>query len=93
MCILISLCSLAKFDLANRRVCKPIHPHTFYAPLLVFDKTLAQPDFAGVNCSRAVMSVFYFYSPVLTRSLIFCNFELLCRSVECIFFRYPNLEC
>ena len=29
---------------------------TFYAPLLVFDKTSAQPDFAAVNCSDAVMS-------------------------------------
>jgi len=43
--------------------------HTFCAPLLVFDKTLAQPHFSVVNCSEAVMSLFY--SPVLTRSLTF----------------------
>jgi len=43
--------------------------HTFYAPLLLFDETLAQPHFAVVKCSDAVMSVFY--SPVLTRCLIF----------------------
>jgi len=35
---------------------------------LVFDETLAQPDFAVVNCSDIVLSVFY--SPVLMRSLI-----------------------
>jgi len=29
------------------------------------------------------MSVFY--SPVLPRSLMFFSYELLCRSVECIF--------
>ena len=34
-----------------------VQPHTFYAPLLVFDKTLAQFDFAFVNFSDAVMSV------------------------------------
>jgi len=38
-------------------------------PLLVFDKTLAQPYFAVVNCSDVVMIVFY--STVLTRILIF----------------------
>jgi len=57
------LCSLAKFDLANRGLRQPILPHT-YARLFVFDKTLAQPDFAVVNGSEAVMSVFY--SPVLS---------------------------
>jgi len=62
------LCSLARFDLVNRGVRQPIQPHT-YARLLVCDEILPQPDFAVVNCSDAVMSVFY--SPVLTRSLIF----------------------
>jgi len=63
------LCSLARFDLANRGARQPVQPHTFCAPLLVFDKTVAQPHFAVVNCSHAMMSVFY--SPVLTRTLIF----------------------
>ena len=63
------LCSLVRFDHANRGVRQPVQPHTFYARLLVFDKTLAQPHFAVVNCSDAVMSVLY--SPVLTRSLMF----------------------
>jgi len=41
---------------------KPIQPHTFYARLLVFDESLAKPDFAVVNCSDVVMSLFYFTS-------------------------------
>ena len=56
-------------DLANRGVRQSVQPHTSYAQLLVFDKTSAQPHFAVVNCSDAVMSVFY--APVLTHSLIF----------------------
>jgi len=54
------LCSLARFDLANRAVQprQTVQPHT-YARLLVFDETLAHPQFAVVNCSGAVMSVFY----------------------------------
>ena len=63
------LCSLAKFDLANRGVRETAQPLTFCAPLLVFDKTSVQPDFAVVNCSDAVMSAFYYL--VLTRSLRF----------------------
>ena len=51
------LCGFARFDLANRGVHQPVQPHTFCARLLVFDKTSAQPDFAAVNCSDAVMSV------------------------------------
>ena len=46
-----------------------LQPHTFYAPLLIFDKTLEQLDFVVVDCSDAVMSVFH--TPVFTRSLIF----------------------
>jgi len=38
---------------------QPVQSHFFYAPLLVFDKTLAQPNFAVVNCSDAFMSEFY----------------------------------
>jgi len=59
------LCSLARFDLANRGVRQPVQPHT-NARLLVFDETLTQPNFAVVNCLDAVMSVFY--SPFSTRS-------------------------
>jgi len=64
------LCSLARFDLANRGVHQAIQPRT-YARLLVFDETLAQPHLAVVNCSDAVMSVFY--SPFSKRRQ---NFEL-----------------
>jgi len=63
------LCSLARFNLANRGVRRPVQPHCFCARLLVFDKTLAEPHFAVANFSDELMSVFY--SPVLTRSLIF----------------------
>ena len=52
------LCSLTRLDLPNRGVRQPVQPHT-YARLLVFDETLAQPDFAVINCSDGVMSVFY----------------------------------
>jgi len=84
------LCSLAKFDLANRCVRQHVQQHTFYARLLVFDKTSAQPHFAVVNCFDSVRNMFY--SPVLTRNLCFCSCELLCRSVDFIFLRYPNVE-
>jgi len=41
----------------------------FYARLLVFNETSAQPDFEIATCADVVMSVFYY--PALTRSLIF----------------------
>ena len=63
------MCTLVRFDLANRGVRQPVQSHAFYARLLVFGDTLAQPHFDVVNCSEAVMSVFYF--PVLIRSLMF----------------------
>jgi len=47
---------------------KPIQPHS-YARILVFDETLAQPDFAVVNYySDTVMNVLY--CPVSTFSRI-----------------------
>jgi len=42
------LCSLARFDLANRGMRQPVQPHT-HARLLVIDETFAQPHFAVVN--------------------------------------------
>jgi len=66
-----------------------VQPHT-YARLLVFNETLPQPHFAVVNRSDAVMSVFY--SPFSTRSQNFAVKELLCRSIEFIFLRHPNLK-
>jgi len=33
------------------------------------------------------------FTPLFERlAWYFCSYELLCRSVECIFLRYPNLE-
>ena len=69
MRILNSLCSSAKFDLANQGMLQPVQPHTFNSQLLVFDKTLAQPHFTVINGSNVGMSVFH--SPVLMRNLIF----------------------
>jgi len=41
------LCSLVRFDLANRGVRQPVQPHT-YARLLVFDETYnTQPNFCS----------------------------------------------
>jgi len=60
------LCSLARFDLANR-VCATQSSCTL--SMIVIDETLVQPHFAVVNCSDSVMSVVY--SPVLTHSLTF----------------------
>jgi len=63
------LSALARFDLANQGLRQPVQPHTLNAQLPVFKETLVQPDFAIVNCSDVVMSVFH--SPILTPSLIF----------------------
>jgi len=49
----------AHFSILAIRVRKRIQPHT-YARLFVYAKALTQPDFTAVNCSDAVMSVFYF---------------------------------
>jgi len=43
------LCSLARFDLANRGVRQTAQQHTFYAPLLLINETLAQPDIVVVT--------------------------------------------
>ena len=83
------LWSFTRFDHANRGVRQPVQPHTFYARLLVFDRP-AQPHFAAVNCSDAVMSVFY--SLFWRAAWYFCTYELLCRGVNCIFLRYPSWE-
>jgi len=81
---ILVLCSFARFDLADRGVRQPVEPHT-YARLLAFDETLAQPHFAVVNCSDAVL-------PFFNTQPNFCSYELLCRSTEFIFLRYSNLE-
>ena len=57
-----TLSALAKFDHANQGVRQPVQLHTLNAQLLVFDETLAQPDFIVVNCSDVVVSVLH--SPV-----------------------------
>jgi len=69
MRILNSCVVYQNFVFSNRGVRQPVHPHLLYARLLVFDKTLAQPHFAVVNCPDELMNVLY--STVLTSSLIF----------------------
>jgi len=55
------------------RSCKPgcapaiVQPHTFYAGLLVFDKTLPQPHIAVVTCSGANVR----FTPLFQCTLIF----------------------
>jgi len=66
------LCSLARFDLATWRVHQPVQPHTFYARLLAFDKTLEQAHFAFVNCSDALMSVSYFHVSTRISAVMNC---------------------
>jgi len=75
------LCSLARFDLANRGVRQSVQPHTFCAPLLVFDETLAQPHFAVVNCSDAVFSVFYSPFSTCSQNLAVMNFCVAALSI------------
>jgi len=65
------LCSLARFDLANRTV-QAVQPHT-YARLLIFNETLAQPNFAVVSCSDAVMSVFYYHFSTRSQNFAVMN--------------------
>jgi len=94
------LCSLARFDLANRDVQQPDQPHAFCSRLLVFDETLVQPDFAVANRSDAATSKALWRSIDECVSLpslnappdIFAVMNLLCISVEFIFLRYPNLK-
>ena len=59
LCAISILVQLARYDRANRGVPYPVQPHIFCAPLFVFDKTLTQPRFAVVNCSKTMLSVFY----------------------------------
>jgi len=59
----ISLCACAhgvKSEISlDTGVCVKQSSRTLCAPLLIFEKTFAQPHFADVNCSDAVMSVYY----------------------------------
>ena len=66
---ILNSCVVLQDSILQTGGAQPVQPHTFYARLLVLDKTLAQPHFSVVNCSDAVMSVFHY--PVLTCRLIF----------------------
>jgi len=74
------LCSLARFDIANRGVRQPVQPHTIYAGLLVFDETSAQPDFAVFLAWRwAVLPVGWFSRTIGLFLSLRCGIFLLLR--------------
>jgi len=75
------LCSLARFDLANRGVRQPVQPHTCARLLVSFCgcKLLWRGD-------ECVLLPFFNTQPN------FCSYELLCRRIEFICLQYPNLE-
>jgi len=52
---IISFCVVQQNSILQTGVRQPVQPHTFYAPLLVLDKTSAESHFYTVNCSDAVM--------------------------------------
>ena len=79
---ILNCCVVQQDSILQTGVCAS-QSNTFYAPLLLFDKTLVQLDFSVVNCSVAVMSVIY--SPVLTRSLIFFAIMNCCVVVLSLF--------
>ena len=86
------ICSLAGFDLAK---CKPgcasdSPAAHFLCSLLVFDETLAQPYFAVVNCSDAMMSVFL--SCFNVQPNIFVVMKCCVVALSLFYLRYPNLE-
>ena len=64
------LWSFARFDNANRGVRQPVQPHTFYARLLVFDKTSAA---SFCSCKLLGRGDGFVLLPVLTCSLIFLH--------------------
>jgi len=85
------LCSLARFYLANWPVRQTVLLHT-YARLLVFDETLAQPHFAVVNCSDAVIMLRFtpFFS---TRSQNFAVMKSCVAALSLFSSGILNLEC
>jgi len=80
MRILKFLYSLARFDLANWGVLQPVQPHTDYAPLLVFDETSAQVDFAAVNIALTWWWMFFtlFYAQSDIFAVMNCCAVALC---------------
>ena len=84
------LWSLARFDHANRGVRQPVQPHTFYARLLVFDKTSAA---SFCSCKLFGRSDGCVLLPVLTCSLIILHlWTAVSWRWYCIFLRYSSWE-
>ena len=78
------LCGLARFDLPNRSGRQPFQSHTYAR------RDISAASFYGCKLlwrsDERVLLPFFNTQPKL------CSYELLCRSIEFIFLRYPNLE-
>jgi len=67
-----------------------VQPHAFCAPLHVFDKTLRS---FFLQLQIALTQWWVCFTPLFQHAAWdFCSYELLCRSVEFIYLRYPNLQ-
>jgi len=75
---ILNSCVVWQDSILQTRVCVRQPSRTFYAPLLVFDKTLVQLHFAVGNCSDAVMSVLLRCFNAQPDNF---SYELLCRSI------------
>jgi len=90
------LCSLARFDLANLGVRHPVQPHLFCAPLLIFDKTSAQPDFAVANCCHSderVLLCCFNALPDIFAVMICCVVALCAFSFDILTWSADSLYC
>ena len=77
------------------RSCKPwCAPAKPAVHLLCSTVCIGRDISAGWFCSCTLLDVVMcvFYSLFQRAAWYFCSYELLCRSVKCIFLRYPNLE-
>jgi len=82
------LCSSARFDLGNPSVRQPVQPHIH--ALLRIRRYINAASFCSCNLpwrsDECALLHFFNTQPK------FCSHVLLCRSIEFIFLRYPNLE-
>jgi len=81
------LCGSARFDLENRGVRQPVQPLTFYPPLLVFDKTSAQPQIEStwIRCKDwqcVVLREIDFLLKLVIDSLHISPVELTCLNTD-----------
>jgi len=82
------LCSLARFDLANR--CAPANPAAHLCSTARTRRDIRAASFC--SCKLLWRSDECVLLPFFNTQPNFCSYELLCRSIEFIFLQYPNLE-